>query len=170
MNTCEFIQCLKNDVRVRSMFDKMVFNTSLVNFDTKLEFYQGKKHWRKILWLESPRNPFLDNHTSSKAMFANYLVAKITGLKLSLTISWLWICNNEVWHLSPCLGGCSPCRLDRCLSSFPGSCTFEYILDIMKLDLDSPSQHMHYHVCLLKYEYQDSCWWKITFNSWNKLL
>ena len=109
-----------------------------------------KKYWRKTLWLESPRNPFLDNHTSSKAMFANYLVAKITGLKLSLTISWLWICNNEVWHLSPCLGRCSPCRLDRCLSSyFPGSCTFEFILDIMKLDLDSPSQqHMHYHVCL----------------------
>ena len=155
---------------IRSMFDKMVFNTSLVNFDTKLEFYQGKKHWRKILWLESPRNPFLDNHTSSKAMFANYLVAKITGLKLSLTISWLWICNNEVWHLSPCLGRCSPSRLDRCLSSFPGSCTFESILDIIKLDLDSPSKNMHYHVCLLKYEYQDSCWWKITFNSWNKLL
>jgi len=30
MNTFEFIQCSKNDVQVRSMFDKMVFDPSLV--------------------------------------------------------------------------------------------------------------------------------------------
>ena len=29
MNMFEFVQCSKNDVRVRSMFDKMVFDTSL---------------------------------------------------------------------------------------------------------------------------------------------
>ena len=29
MNTFEFVQCSKNDVRVCSMFDKMVFDTSL---------------------------------------------------------------------------------------------------------------------------------------------
>ena len=30
MNTFEFVRCSKNDVRVRSMFDKMVFDPSLV--------------------------------------------------------------------------------------------------------------------------------------------
>ena len=30
MNMFEFVRCSKNDVRVRSMFDKMVFDTSLV--------------------------------------------------------------------------------------------------------------------------------------------
>ena len=29
MNMFEFVQCSKNDVRVRSMFDKMVFDPSL---------------------------------------------------------------------------------------------------------------------------------------------
>ena len=29
MNTFEFVRCLKNDVRVRSMFYKMVFDPSL---------------------------------------------------------------------------------------------------------------------------------------------
>ena len=29
MNTFEFVQCSKNDVRVHSMFDKMVFDPSL---------------------------------------------------------------------------------------------------------------------------------------------
>ena len=32
MNTFEFVRCSKNDVRVRSMFDKMVFDPSLVFF------------------------------------------------------------------------------------------------------------------------------------------
>ena len=31
MNMFEFVRCSKNDVRVRSMFDKMVFDTSLLN-------------------------------------------------------------------------------------------------------------------------------------------
>ena len=31
MNTFEFVRCSKNDVRVRSMFDKMVFDPSLQN-------------------------------------------------------------------------------------------------------------------------------------------
>ena len=31
MNMFEFVRCSKNDVRVRSMFDKMVFDTSLNN-------------------------------------------------------------------------------------------------------------------------------------------
>ena len=31
INTFEFVQCSKNDVRVRSMFEKMVFDPSLVN-------------------------------------------------------------------------------------------------------------------------------------------
>ena len=31
MNTFEFVRCSKNDVRVRSMFDKMVFDPSLEN-------------------------------------------------------------------------------------------------------------------------------------------
>ena len=30
MNMFEFVQCSKNDVRVRSMFDKMMFDPSLV--------------------------------------------------------------------------------------------------------------------------------------------
>ena len=30
MNTFEFVRCSKKDVRVRSMFDKMVFDPSLV--------------------------------------------------------------------------------------------------------------------------------------------
>ena len=30
MNMFKFVRCLKNDVRVRSMFDKMVFDPSLV--------------------------------------------------------------------------------------------------------------------------------------------
>ena len=30
MNTFEFVRCSKNDVRVRSMFDKMVFDPSLL--------------------------------------------------------------------------------------------------------------------------------------------
>ena len=30
MNTFELVRCSKNDVQVRSMFDKMVFNPSLV--------------------------------------------------------------------------------------------------------------------------------------------
>ena len=30
MNTFEFVRCSKNDVRVRLMFDKMVFDTSLL--------------------------------------------------------------------------------------------------------------------------------------------
>ena len=29
MNTFEFVRCSKNDIRVRSMFDKMVFDPSL---------------------------------------------------------------------------------------------------------------------------------------------
>ena len=29
-NTFEFVRCSKNDVRVRSMFDKMVFDISLI--------------------------------------------------------------------------------------------------------------------------------------------
>ena len=32
MNTFEFVRCSKNDVRVRSMFDKMVFDPSLVQY------------------------------------------------------------------------------------------------------------------------------------------
>ena len=32
MNMFEFVRCSKNDVRVRSMFDKMVFDPSLVDF------------------------------------------------------------------------------------------------------------------------------------------
>ena len=31
MNMFEFVRCSKNDVRVRSMFDKMVFDPSLKN-------------------------------------------------------------------------------------------------------------------------------------------
>ena len=31
MNTFEFVRCSKNDVRVRSMFDKMVFDPSLLH-------------------------------------------------------------------------------------------------------------------------------------------
>ena len=31
MNMLEFVRCSKNDVRVQSMFDKMVFDPSLVN-------------------------------------------------------------------------------------------------------------------------------------------
>ena len=31
MNKFEFVRCSKNDVRVRSMFDKMVFDPSLSN-------------------------------------------------------------------------------------------------------------------------------------------
>ena len=30
MNTFEFVRCSKNDVRVRSMFDKLVFDPSLI--------------------------------------------------------------------------------------------------------------------------------------------
>ena len=30
MNTFKFVKCLKNDVRVRLMFDKMVFDPSLI--------------------------------------------------------------------------------------------------------------------------------------------
>ena len=35
INMFEFIRCLKNDVRVRSMFDKMVFDPSLVIFQCR---------------------------------------------------------------------------------------------------------------------------------------
>ena len=39
MNTFEFVRCSKTDVRVRSMFDKMVFDLSLDN--TNLEYPTG---------------------------------------------------------------------------------------------------------------------------------
>ena len=38
MNTFEFVRCLKNDVRVRSMFDKMVLDPSLISVHTKPRF------------------------------------------------------------------------------------------------------------------------------------
>ena len=39
MNTFEFIWCSKNDVQVLSMFDKMVFDPALVNFDYITNLY-----------------------------------------------------------------------------------------------------------------------------------
>ena len=37
MNTFKFVRCSKNDVRVQSMFDKMVFDPSLINW-SKMKF------------------------------------------------------------------------------------------------------------------------------------
>ena len=41
MNMFEFVRCSKNDVRVRSMFDKMVFDTSLpeMTFESSLSIF-----------------------------------------------------------------------------------------------------------------------------------
>ena len=48
MNMFEFVRCSKNDVRVRSMFDKMVFDPSLGIVDQTLKGFLGnpieKKH------------------------------------------------------------------------------------------------------------------------------
>ena len=38
MNTFEFVRCSKNDVRVRSMFEKMVFDPSLTFCDRRILF------------------------------------------------------------------------------------------------------------------------------------
>ena len=35
MNVFEFVQCLKNEVQVQLMFDKMMFNPSLVSDQSK---------------------------------------------------------------------------------------------------------------------------------------
>ena len=39
MNTFEFVRCSKNDVRVRSMFEKMVFDPSLVEGPCKSKHF-----------------------------------------------------------------------------------------------------------------------------------
>ena len=49
MNTFEFVRCSKNDVRVRSMFDKMVFDPSL----RRRNRAQKRVHLRSILFLLS---------------------------------------------------------------------------------------------------------------------
>ena len=43
INTFKFVRCSKNDVRVRSMFDKMVFDPSLQKFKMIFLFSRLKK-------------------------------------------------------------------------------------------------------------------------------
>ena len=50
MNMFEFAQCSKNDVGIRSMFDKMVFNLSLGNTDKpfSLDFEAKSKYAKRV--------------------------------------------------------------------------------------------------------------------------
>jgi len=53
MNTLEFVQCSKNDVRVRSMFDKMVFDPSLDSKNQSVEilgFFYHSDFTRNQFW------------------------------------------------------------------------------------------------------------------------
>ena len=48
MNTVVFVRCSKNDVRVRSMFDKMVFNPSLLKCSTS---YRSARRRNQLIFL-----------------------------------------------------------------------------------------------------------------------
>ena len=39
MTTFEFVRCSKNDVRIRSMYDKMVFDPSLLSTSSESEIF-----------------------------------------------------------------------------------------------------------------------------------
>ena len=47
MNTFEFVQCSKNDVRVCSMFDKMVFDPSLLSSSSLWPLLCLMKHFSR---------------------------------------------------------------------------------------------------------------------------
>ena len=51
MNTFKFLRCSKNDVRVRSMFDKMVFDPSLLvrSISKKLGLMKGNTNQKQDL-------------------------------------------------------------------------------------------------------------------------
>ena len=59
MNTFEFVRCSKNDARVRSMFDKMVFDPSLCHTDAlsiailNISFSRKVRKERKLQFLQT---------------------------------------------------------------------------------------------------------------------
>ena len=63
MNMFEFVRCSKNDVRVRSMFDKMVFDPSLASTEPPGHFL-STKFCQQVSWIllfNFCSNGFLDS-------------------------------------------------------------------------------------------------------------
>ena len=80
MNTFEFIHCSKNDVQVRSMFDKMVFDPSLLLFT----FWQ---YLQVVDRSQTPSSKHIElkitrERVTSKEQFEVGLRGKMTGIRL----------------------------------------------------------------------------------------
>ena len=72
MNTFEFVRCSKNDVRVRLMFDKMVFDPSLL-------FYHNHKLVKLIM--------------AAPCSFLEIAHLLVNSMLLGLLLMSLWKCN-----------------------------------------------------------------------------
>ena len=89
MNTFEFVRCSKNDVRVRSMFDKMVFDPSLLFLVVLLWFPTIEdcwwRHWRGKAAVIIVRNwkTFPDKIANWRTYFLRYYYQCWLPLQLS---------------------------------------------------------------------------------------
>ena len=82
INTFEFVRCSKNDVRVRSMFDKMVFDPSLLI--RKLQ----SSCWKMFTWVKYERPNW--------QMIAKYssILGKSTPFRLGVHLDSLEVTNG----------------------------------------------------------------------------
>ena len=114
MNMFRFIRCLKNDVRVCSMFDKMVFDTSLSIATQVTNLYQK--------YLHNLKGAFQDSK-SWQTQNWNWLNkwSKTRTWPRSHR-SWQWTCKRKQWsiwqwQLLTWIEKCSLFRYNMCLKN-----------------------------------------------------
>ena len=92
MNTFEFVRCSKNDVRVRTMFDKMVFDTSLRILEKVMSMIKTAK---KVVALYSPfsklnMHVLLNFDNIEQKSNIPYKVSKRLKIGIGLVFSNIW--------------------------------------------------------------------------------
>ena len=96
MNTVVFVRCSKNDVRVRSMFDKMVFDSSLLTSNNLFSNSIGK--WESVSCLFTFSFVYR-SWTIEGATIAFVPVAFVVQIQIPPGL--LWLLQAKLWWATP---------------------------------------------------------------------